>query len=339
MAGKIPKYQHIRDHLLEQIHSGALQAGDRLPVRSELIKQYQVTRTTMDKALNELIRQGVLSSSKRGGTIVNGLPAARRRIAVVSRLSQASLVRHQGMPNDLQKMFASMILSGSERADVIFLDEEHIRDDVEHIATYDYCIWVQPEQEIITQLHAHREHLIITNRYFEGFHFVSTNHRAAIASVTTSYLESLGTDIDLYYISAQHNFFIKQERLQGFLDACERMNINGQVIDLPVEQPAARQCLRDMTVDPERCNVFISISSIHEPLVLEMAQHHGLERGSNFYYADCDNDNIALGHRPAAITITQDYASMGSVAMEAAINGNGVEEYIPYIIKGDARFI
>ena len=339
MAGKVPKYQHIRDQLLEQIRSGALQEGDRLPVRSELIKQYQVTRTTMDKALNELIRLGILSSSKRGGTIVNGLPKARKRIAVVSRLSQASLVRHRGMPNDLQKMFASMILCGSERADVIFLDDEQVRDELMQLNDYDFCIWVQPEQEMVEPLKPYLDRLIITNRYFEGFHYVSTHHRAAIASVTETYIKALGADIDCYYISARHNFFIKQERLQGFIDACERCQIEGQVIDLPSEAAAAQDCLRALDLNPNRTNVFISISSIHEPLVLEMAQQHGLERGANFYYADCDNDNISLGHRPAAITITQDYAKMGTVAMEAAINGTGVEEFVPFIIKGDVRFI
>ena len=339
MAGKTPKYQQIRDHLLQQIQQGELQAGDRLPVRSDLIAQYQVTRTTMDRALNELIRQGVLSSSKRGGTIVNGLPVARKRVAIVSRLSQDSLLRHGGMPNDLQKMFASMILSGSDRADVIFLDDEQVRADLDQLHAYDACIWVQPEQEMAASLQPFIETLIVTNRYFDNFHFASTNHRAAIESVTETYIKSLGTDIDCYYISAMHNHFIKQERLRGYQDACDKYNIQQRIIELPRDPDEAHEHMATLDLNPKRTNVIVSISSIYEALVLEVAQSHGLERGSNFYYADCDNDNIALGHRPAAITITQDYASMGTVAMEAAIDGRSVEAFIPYIVKGDPRYL
>ena len=338
MAGKTPKYRQIRNHLLQQIEAGVLQPGDRLPVRSELIKQYAVTRTTMDKALNELIRQGVLSSSKRGGTIVSDGPQQRKRVAVVSRLSDASLARHQGMPNDLQRMFASMILCGSDRADVIFLDEEQVRKELNQIRDYDHCIWVQPEDAIFEQLEKYHEHVTITNRYVDDLHYVSTNHRAAIREVTEAYINALGNDVDLFYIASAHDFFIKQERGEGFKEACTAHGLSFHSCEIECNDEAV-DTLMSLPINAERTSIIVTMSSIHEPAILAMAQKRGLIRGEHYYYADCDNDNIAQGHRPAAITITQDYPKMGEVAMQAAIDGEATQAFIPHIIKGDVRFL
>jgi DNA-binding LacI/PurR family transcriptional regulator len=61
-------YIQIKEKLIEAIKS--LQPNDRLPARTELVKKYQVTRTTIDRAISELIGEGYLYSRDGSGTYV-----------------------------------------------------------------------------------------------------------------------------------------------------------------------------------------------------------------------------------------------------------------------------
>jgi DNA-binding LacI/PurR family transcriptional regulator len=63
-------YIQIKKQLIEAIK--LLQPNDRLPARTELVKKYQVTRTTIDRAISELIGEGYLYSRDGSGTYVTG---------------------------------------------------------------------------------------------------------------------------------------------------------------------------------------------------------------------------------------------------------------------------
>ncbi len=339
MVGKLPKYQKIRDQILQQIEDGVLQAGDRLPVRSELIKQFSVTRTTLDKALNDLIRNGILVSAKRGGTVVANLPQQRKRIAVVSRLSADSMARHNGMPNDVQRMLASMILTAHEKADVVFQDEEFMLGDLEQINAYDNVIWVQPGVKTMAALEPYKSSVYVTNRYPQSLPYASTNHAQAIQAVTEYFIEHFDEDVDLLYIGAHPDNFVAQERVEGFREACQKHRRSYQESLIDYQADDAVDQLMDLNVDLEKTTVIVSSSAIYEPMILDFAKRKGLHRGQNFFYADCDNDSIARGHRPAALTITQDYPKMGEVIMQAAIEGNACNTFIPFTIKGSEQFL
>jgi DNA-binding LacI/PurR family transcriptional regulator len=61
-------YIQIKEQLIDEIK--LLQPNDRLPARTELVKKYQVTRTTIDRAISELIGEGYLYSRDGSGTYV-----------------------------------------------------------------------------------------------------------------------------------------------------------------------------------------------------------------------------------------------------------------------------
>ena len=67
------RYQEIKKQLIEMI--GAMDPGIRLPSRPIMCKQLDTTRTTLDRAIKELEREGVLSSRNGSGTYVVGLIA------------------------------------------------------------------------------------------------------------------------------------------------------------------------------------------------------------------------------------------------------------------------
>jgi GntR family transcriptional regulator len=66
----IPLYYQLAEHLREQIHSGELRPGDRLPSERELSEQAQISRMTVRQALAYLVREGVLVARPGIGTFV-----------------------------------------------------------------------------------------------------------------------------------------------------------------------------------------------------------------------------------------------------------------------------
>lgn len=63
-------YKMIRQQIISDIERGVYQPGDTIPKQIELAQKYQVSRGTIRKALDELIRRGVLITTKGTGTVV-----------------------------------------------------------------------------------------------------------------------------------------------------------------------------------------------------------------------------------------------------------------------------
>lgn len=88
-----PLYRRITDALRERIATGVWAEGDALPSRRALAQELGTTHITIDKAIGQLVKEGLLSATVGSGTYVKGpgraetaeaLPrSARRRIGVV----------------------------------------------------------------------------------------------------------------------------------------------------------------------------------------------------------------------------------------------------------------
>ena len=64
------KYEQLRDGLKRQIQKGELQVGDLLPSENELCEKFSITRTTVRKALDELLKEGFIEKHKGKGSCV-----------------------------------------------------------------------------------------------------------------------------------------------------------------------------------------------------------------------------------------------------------------------------
>jgi DNA-binding LacI/PurR family transcriptional regulator len=72
-----PYYKHIYSYLLEQISSGKLNAGDKLPSEKELCNIFGVSRITGKKALELLAEEGLISRLPGKGSFVGGSPGRK----------------------------------------------------------------------------------------------------------------------------------------------------------------------------------------------------------------------------------------------------------------------
>lgn len=65
-----PIFQRIKDHLLAQITAGVWKEGDVIPSEQALVKQFGVSRMTVNRAVRELTAEQVLTRRQGSGTYV-----------------------------------------------------------------------------------------------------------------------------------------------------------------------------------------------------------------------------------------------------------------------------
>lgn len=75
MADAQPLYAKVKEHILENIRSGAWEAGRRVPSENELVESFRISRMTANRALRELTAEGFLSRVPGVGTFVREAPA------------------------------------------------------------------------------------------------------------------------------------------------------------------------------------------------------------------------------------------------------------------------
>lgn len=66
----VPLYYQLKLHFQQQIKSGTLSSGDRLPTEMELCKQFQISRAPVRQALTEMAREGLIYRRAGQGTFV-----------------------------------------------------------------------------------------------------------------------------------------------------------------------------------------------------------------------------------------------------------------------------
>ncbi len=59
-ASPTPIFQQVEEQILRNIQNGGLKPGDRIPSQYEIARECHVSRATVQKALDRLIRDEVL---------------------------------------------------------------------------------------------------------------------------------------------------------------------------------------------------------------------------------------------------------------------------------------
>lgn len=70
MASPAPRYQQIKDYLLDRIHSGAWPVHHQIPPEERLARDFEVSRMTANKAIRDLVQMGYLTRQAGLGTFV-----------------------------------------------------------------------------------------------------------------------------------------------------------------------------------------------------------------------------------------------------------------------------
>src|SRR5690554_4789743 len=73
-------YEQIKQRIFKRVNSGEYRAEEKIPSERELCKHYSVSRTTIRKAIDELVAEGVLiRRSGRGTFVADNLPKVKKK--------------------------------------------------------------------------------------------------------------------------------------------------------------------------------------------------------------------------------------------------------------------
>lgn len=97
MEHKVAKYMQIKEDIIGDIKSGALQPGDKVDSESALKKKYGVSTITVRKAFNDLINEGYLIGVQGVGTFVT----KKQMIRGLTSISFSDELLQQGYQIDM----------------------------------------------------------------------------------------------------------------------------------------------------------------------------------------------------------------------------------------------
>ncbi len=89
-----PRYQQLKDRIIDQISDGSLRPRDRVPSENELVQSAGVSRMTANRALRELTDEGYVERIAGRGTFVADLRATSHPLEVRNIADEVALRGH-----------------------------------------------------------------------------------------------------------------------------------------------------------------------------------------------------------------------------------------------------
>lgn len=323
------KYLRIKEAILADIASGTLKVGDQLPVRRELVKKYDVTLATLNRAVAELIGEGRLEATRRSGTFVSK-PNRKLKVALVSSFRGAVSFKEPFSHYRVDALRDVIFTCGLEG--MRFIDAATVDANLDPLSAYDAVVWLLPNERAMRALSVLKHKVIVVNRYGEEFSFVSTNHRGALDDMTSHFIEKHGDACDLVYLDVADGTFVNQERGKGFIDACARTGMPYRVCRVTRDFEENVGVLGKLKFKSGKLGVVVSPTSSITGAVLRMGYERGMTPEKDFIYSDFDGEDSLRATGLRIPTILQDYKLMGDEVVKAAAMTGGAcsKIFIPH---------
>jgi DNA-binding LacI/PurR family transcriptional regulator len=119
----LPRYERLKQIMLEQIRSGTLKPGDRIATEVELCKIYHWSRLTISRALNELELEGVLTRIQGSGTYVTN-PAEQNKKNINVMVCDAPLSPENEYNGQI--FYGIRDIAAENRLDVVYYKQTRI---------------------------------------------------------------------------------------------------------------------------------------------------------------------------------------------------------------------
>jgi len=110
---RVPRYQQLKELVIERISSGELRPSDRVPSEHELVESTGVSRMTANRALRELEKEGYVNRIAGVGTFVADLRVTSQVLEV---RSIAEEVLHRGHVHSARVLKLERVRAGKSVA-------------------------------------------------------------------------------------------------------------------------------------------------------------------------------------------------------------------------------
>lgn len=304
----VPKYKQLKQQLLTELESGKYPVGGRIPTREELVAHFQVTRTTVNHALRELVEAGVLSTGRRGGTIYTGKRPPLRVLVLGNAVASHWFGYHESAHMDI----ITPLLYHAGEFQLEFAELKSEEPSEARFGKFDCIAVIMPDAGMIKKLRPFREKVLIVNRCAEDFHYISTPHRETVEQLVSANIRRAGTPAKAICLDPADTVDpVLEARKEGFRDACKTAGIKPVMLRVKPDVDFIRSGLDKLLNDPGVPLVICSPMRSLTGVVLEWAGRHQLALQQDLFYSDFDNPYSLSNPEKAVLSAIQDYTRIG----------------------------
>ncbi len=330
----MPLYQQLKAHLLAQIQGGQYQPGDRLPAEPQLAERFGVSRMTANKAILELVSEGVLSRRKRYGTFVADPRAAINRefrpvVAVDESIIALEDEYFQGLFWALHdELAAHNVALQSVRVGAVERAEHYAGLNANPLIT------VGPPKTMLNGLLEHARtgaRVLLLGAAWQGFGIVAIDSDNVLGSaIAVQHLVSLGHR-RIAFVGAYPDDSNTIDRVRGFKGALaslgypydERLTIVSP--KLLADDPTATAALEGLLVGRNACTGVFAAGSHIAMEVISICRNLGLRVPEDVSVIGYDDPPFAQRSFPALTTIRQPLEAMVRAAADLVMQPTWTE--------------
>ena len=307
------KREALENILLNGIKNGTYSPGEKIPSRNMLMQKYDLSRDTVEKAVKNLLRAGVLQAQRGSGTIVtpeqNRNKGEIKRILFIypSRMTPPSL---RCFEND----FETKSCTGEE---LVFKEEIYCTPDT-------LFIWFYPGYSMlatIDRLHNKGCRQLLINRRFGDLPGITIDYESGLKAGLQKLKEKCGGDCAVISNDiCQWDEPFHAERLMSFYRAAGALEIftGENRVFIGNDAEIVRKAVRTLFLpnSPKR-GITILSNRLTDPFLLEAA-NAGKAPGRDFELLLCDY-RIGLELYPGIHMLNQrGYHIMGEYMLQLA---------------------
>ena len=323
------KYLEVKNNL--KVFISSLSPGDRLPGRVELCSLFNTTRVTLDKAINELEKEGLLTSRKGSGTYI---PRFEEQ-SITGILNWCVIV-----PNISEKIYSELV-SGIESvahkhgANIILCNSDN---DIQKQNAYIQrllgsgvsgfimvpVIMNDPSENalIYNNLLLSNVPFVFCNRSIEGVKApIVTSNDFYGGYIATKHLISKGYK-HIAFIS-ERTYRTSMDRCQGYLSALleNGFEINRDLIVMPNTIKTNNYLMRTQSLlDEKKIDAAFCFNDSIAITIAEEIEKRGMMLSSDIGIIGYDNIESARGNIPLISSVTYKSKEIGMKAASILYN-------------------
>ncbi len=303
------KFLRIRADLADKIRTGVFVSGALLPRREDLAREYQTSRATMEKAVSQLIRDGLLEAVRKKGTFVRN-PLAAARVALVAPPSAGNNL-DQPRGDSIFLAAAEGFWKNAGNLKPRLLPWPAFAADP---TGWDAAVLLYPENpELNTARHLRTGNglkLFAINRIPEDMNYASYDNSGAARDAVLRYHRICPKGFLPVFLDLKNPSLPVTYRREGFLKACADKKIFYRLLTLDTWEDAASALEKLESKTPV---AVVSASGWAGPSVAAFFRKKSLVPGKDVWYTGFDDENPLAKHGYAFSTFLQNPAELGEL--------------------------
>ncbi|HLZ62065.1 MAG TPA: GntR family transcriptional regulator [Ktedonosporobacter sp.] len=336
-----PNYQRIKDALLQDIADGSYGPDQLFITQQEVCRRFQVSRITAERALNELVRDGVLVRRRGQGTFVaepavtyvpeGGISPFQDKLAVIGCIVSVTRSDHKtaiirGVESICRETECHMLFFDSSESPEI--EASNLRRAVKAgvAGIIIYPVDGTSNSEIFATIIQEGTPIVMVDRYYPTIptDVVVPDNVAAGYEITKSLIEQGHRAIGTLW--QEVNCTSVQERLVGYKQALREahMPIDSEMAALrsysALREAERRSLLASWLASPNAPSAILAANSYILGMVCIDLLHLGVQIGKDVVLAAMDKDDTGVPMTLGTASVILPSYQMGSEAMHILLN-------------------